>query len=129
METEFLDVEMGDGEGLPDLRQRLAACLGADQMAALDAPEEMRDVVLVRVDAPPGTLTRGQTGTASMVTDRREDVIVLPSDAVQTYVNRRFVFVLEDELRVERSVEVGLSTSTQVEIVDGLSVGETVVLR
>ncbi|MDD9985075.1 MAG: efflux RND transporter periplasmic adaptor subunit [Spirochaetaceae bacterium] len=97
--------------------------------APLDAPDEMRDVVLVRVDAPPEALTRGQTGTASMVTDRREDVIVLPSDAVQTYVNRRFVFVLEDDLRIERSVEVGLSTSTQVEIVDGLSVGETVVLR
>ncbi len=97
--------------------------------APLDAPEEMRDVVLVRVEAPPEALTRGQTGTASMVTDRREDVIVLPSDAVQTYVNRRFVFVLEDDLRIERSVEVGLSTSTQVEIVDGLAVGEVVVLR
>ena len=39
VEIEFLDVEMGDGGGLPDLRQRLAACLGSDQMAALDAPE------------------------------------------------------------------------------------------
>ena len=97
--------------------------------APLDAPDEMRDVVLVRVDAPPEALTRGQTGSASMVTDRRENVIVLPSDAVQTYVNRRFVFVLEDDLRVERTVEVGLSTSTQVEIVEGLSVGEQVVLR
>ena len=97
--------------------------------APLDAPEETRDVVLVRVEAPPEALTRGQTGTASMVTNRRENVIVLPSDAVQTYVNRKFVFVLEDELRTERSVEVGLSTSTQVEIVDGLQVGEEVVLR
>ena len=95
----------------------------------LDAPEEMRDVVLIRVDAPPEALTRGQTGTASMVADRREDVIVLPADAVQTYVNRKFVFVLEDELRTERTVEVGLSTPTQVEIVDGLRVGEQVVLR
>lgn len=95
----------------------------------IDAPEEMRDVVLIRVDAPPEALTRGQTGTASMVADRREDVIVLPADAVQTYVNRKFVFVLEDELRTERTVEVGLSTPTQVEIVDGLRVGEQVVLR
>lgn len=39
VETEFLDVEMGDGAGLRDLRQRLAANLGADRMAALDAPE------------------------------------------------------------------------------------------
>lgn len=95
----------------------------------LDAPEEMRDVVLIRVDAPAEALTRGQTGTASMVADRRQDVIVLPADAVQTYVNRKFVFVLEDELRTERTVEVGLSTPTQVEIVDGLRVGEQVVLR
>lgn len=95
----------------------------------IDAPEEMRDVVLVRVDAPPEALQRGQTGTASMVADRREQVIVLPADAVQTYVNRKFVFVLEDGLRTERTVEVGLSTSTQVEIVDGLRVGEQVVLR
>ena len=97
--------------------------------APLDAPDEIRDVVLVRVDAPREELTRGLTGTASMVTDRRENVIVLPADAVQTYVNRRFVFVLEDDLRTERTVEVGLATSTKVEIIDGLQVGEEVVLR
>ncbi len=39
VETEFLDVEIGDGAGLRDLRQGLAARLGADQMAALDAAE------------------------------------------------------------------------------------------
>ena len=97
--------------------------------APLDAPKELRDTVLIRVDTPPESLTRGQTGTASLVTDRRENVIILPSNAVQTYVNRRFVFVLEDGLRIERPVEVGLSTSTRIEIVDGLSVGEEVVLR
>ena len=39
VETEFLDIEIGDGAGLRDLRQGLAARLGADQMAALDAAE------------------------------------------------------------------------------------------
>ena len=39
VETEFLDVEIGEGAGLRDLRQGLAARLGADQMAALYAPE------------------------------------------------------------------------------------------
>ena len=97
--------------------------------AAPDAPEEMRELVLIRVDAALEVLTRGQTGTASMVADRRENVIVLPADAVQTYVNRKFVFVLEDGLRTERTVETGLSTSTRVEIVEGLRAGEQVVLR
>ncbi len=39
VETEFLDLEIGDGGGLRELRQGLAARLGADQMAALDAAE------------------------------------------------------------------------------------------
>lgn len=39
VETEFLDIEMEDGGGLRDLRQRLATCLDAKQMAALDARE------------------------------------------------------------------------------------------
>ena len=37
VEVDVLDVEMGDGAGLRDLRKGLAARLGADQMAALDA--------------------------------------------------------------------------------------------
>ena len=39
VETDFLDVDVGDGAGLRDLRQGLAARLGADRMAALDAAE------------------------------------------------------------------------------------------
>ena len=39
VETEFLDIDIGDGAGLRDLRQGLAARLGADQMAALDSAE------------------------------------------------------------------------------------------
>ena len=39
VKTEFLDIEMDDGAGLRDLREGLAAMLGADQMVALDAPD------------------------------------------------------------------------------------------
>lgn len=39
VETEFLDIELGGGAGLRDLRQCLRAHLGPERMAALDAPE------------------------------------------------------------------------------------------
>lgn len=97
--------------------------------APSDLPAEVRNLVLISVDAPPESLSRGQMGTALMVADSREDVIVLPADAVHSYMNRKFVFVIEDGLRVERTVETGLSTMTRVEIIDGLDVGEQVVLR
>ena len=37
--TDVLDIDMGDGGSLCDLRRNLAARLGEDQMAALDAAD------------------------------------------------------------------------------------------
>lgn len=94
-----------------------------------DITKQDRKIVLIRVDAPIDTLSSGWSGTATMITDRRDDVIVLPTNAMKAYLNRTYVFVLEDGLPVERNVATGLTTATRVEITDGLKPGEIVVLR
>ena len=94
-----------------------------------DADERLRDLVLIRVDAPAGAMRAGQSARIILSVDRREDAVVVPADAVHHYLERRFVYVLEDGLRAERTVEVGLTTATKVEVIDGLSPGEEVVLR
>ncbi|MFW5684405.1 MAG: efflux transporter periplasmic adaptor subunit, partial [Spirochaetota bacterium] len=66
---------------------------------------------------------------AYLVLAEREDVLVLPKRAVQRYATRRYVHVLVNGVRVERDVEIGLETATEVEIVRGLEEGEEVVLR
>jgi macrolide-specific efflux system membrane fusion protein len=94
-----------------------------------DAPEDMRDLILIRVGAPLDAFRRGQTATVTLVAERREDVLVLPLDVVQSYANRRFVFILENGLRTDRTIETGMTTATHVEVVAGLQVGEQVVIR
>ena len=94
-----------------------------------DAPEEMRELILMRVDDLPDEVEKGDTATVVLIRSRREEVIVLPRNLVQTYLGRRFVYVLKDGLREERNVEIGIQTPTQVEVAGGLEVGEEVVVR
>ena len=94
-----------------------------------DAPDEMRELILIRVDGLPDEVEKGDTASVVLIRARREDVIVLPRNLVQTYLGRRFVYVLKDGLREERNVEIGIQTPTQVEVADGLEPGEEVVVR
>ncbi|TVQ22395.1 MAG: hypothetical protein EA382_12105 [Spirochaetaceae bacterium] len=100
-----------------------------ERSVPFDQREEFRETVHIAVPGIAGDVRLGQTGTARMVLARREDVLVVPARAVQRFSTRRFVNVLADGVRVERDVEVGLETPTDVEIVGGLEEGEQIVLR
>ncbi len=95
-----------------------------------DQREEYEDTVQILIDQPLSENVRiGSTGTAELILAEREDVLVLPKRAVQRYAVRRYVHVLVNGVRVERDIEIGLETATEVEIVQGLEEGEEVVLR
>ena len=94
-----------------------------------DQLEQYRDTVRIRVHGTIPDLRVGTSAVAQLVLAERENVLVLPTRAVQRYATRRYVHVLADGVRVERDVEVGLETATEVEIVRGLDEGEEVVLR
>ena len=97
--------------------------------APRDVSEEMRELVLIKVFELPDTVQRGDAATVRLVLERKQNVIVVPRNLVQTYLGRRFVYVLEDGLRQERNVGVGIQTSTRTEITEGLEEGEILVVR
>jgi multidrug efflux pump subunit AcrA (membrane-fusion protein) len=71
----------------------------------------------------------GMTANGSVVLERREDVLLVPVQAITTVEGRSTVEVLEsDGSIVEVEVTVGLSSGTRTEIVSGLSEGQAVVL-
>jgi multidrug efflux pump subunit AcrA (membrane-fusion protein) len=55
-------------------------------------------------------------------------VMVLPSAAVYNEDGRRFVYLYEDGIMKKRYVTVGMSSVDSVQILDGLAVGQKVVL-
>jgi HlyD family secretion protein len=76
----------------------------------------------------PKDLLAGMTANVAIICDRRDDVLFVPVEAVQTVRGRSVVRVL-DASGKSSSVEVqtGLSNDLYTEIVSGLSEGQTVV--
>lgn len=58
----------------------------------------------------------------------RSDVVVVPSDAVKTVGQRKFVNLLVDGVKVEQDVETGIVDGKNTEIVGGLIGGEEVII-
>ncbi len=90
--------------------------------------------VTVAIDSATDNLMPGMTATATIVADRRTDVLSVPAGALRAEEGRTLVDVVTtapDGTRTldPREVEVGLRVGAQVEIVSGLSAGEEVVVR
>ena len=73
-------------------------------------------------------VSQGASAKVTAVLDTREDVIVVNTSYVNNYLGRKYVNVLIDGLKVERDVELGLETATQVEILSGLEEGELLII-
>lgn len=70
----------------------------------------------------------GQYSSVRLRLGEQRDVLVVPTEAVQAGQQGQFVFVVKPNMTVEvRQVTTGQATEDKVEILRGLSVGETVV--
>lgn len=89
--------------------------------------------VTVEIDPAGAALKPGMTASATIIADRRENVISVPAAAVRTVNGQSMVSVVVGEGRErrieDRPVEIGLRTGERVEIRSGLAEGEQVVIR
>jgi multidrug efflux pump subunit AcrA (membrane-fusion protein) len=64
---------------------------------------------------------------ASIITETKSGVILVPTSAVQTQNGQSTVRVMRNNQEETVAVETGLSSGTQIEIVSGLHEGDTIV--
>ncbi len=111
-------------------KKAYAATVVANGTTLYDDPDKtMREAaVLAFADGLPEGAGLGISLRGAFVSDHREGVLVLPRSAVHMQSGRRYVDLLLDGVRTERDVEVGLTTSTECEIVEGVSEGDLVIV-
>ena len=81
------------------------------------------------VDNGDELLRPGMFIQATIVTDRHQDVAVVPRDAVTERAGRDVVFVIDGQRARRQEVSLGLGNDDWIEVVDGVSPGERVVIR
>ncbi|MDD3244279.1 MAG: efflux RND transporter periplasmic adaptor subunit [Eubacteriales bacterium] len=107
---------------------------GSITSAPFDRPQEVpsnqKGTVFVGCGADlMAVLQPGDEVKVKAVLESRTDVLAVPRNVILTSGTRRFVQIVEDGLKVERDVKVGLETSTYSEILEGLSEGDMVIVH
>lgn len=103
-------------------------------VVAIDPAETLRDGVStyrVRLAfaSPDERIRSGMTANIVITTDEREGVLAVPQGIVERKDGQSFIPVLEGGKRTLRQVTTGLVSSLgEIEILSGLSAGETVIL-
>lgn len=92
--------------------------------------DTLEKYLLVDIEPFPEGLSLGTPLSVVIVTNRKENAVVIPSAALRTHAGRNYVQVVdEDGSKREVDVEVGQQTPTLVEIINGLTPGQKVVGR
>ncbi len=71
----------------------------------------------------------GMSVSAAIITDIKQDVLLVPNSAVKSEGDTQYVEVMAESVPQQRSVKTGLSNDTTTEIISGLEEGEQVVTQ
>lgn len=76
-----------------------------------------------------GLIKGGMYGEVQLITDRKEDVIIIPQFAILDYEQKKVVYVVEDDKAKMKEIKVGLTLGERAEILAGLTEGEALVVK
>ena len=82
----------------------------------------------ITLQNPDTELRDGMSANADIITDRRENVLLIPNRAIQGSLKNPYVEVVTDDKTEQRNIILGLSDGAYTEILSGLEEGEVVVL-
>jgi RND family efflux transporter MFP subunit len=83
------------------------------------------EITLEKVDSDIKT---GMHAKVEIVTESREDAIVIPSQAVLIRNNREIVYLVQDDKAVVVEIKTGLDNGSIIEVVSGINEGDEVVV-
>lgn len=81
----------------------------------------------IHINNPDENICIGATAKVSMTAAQSDNVLVIPTEAVNASTDGDFVFVIKDSTVHKKAVELGNASTSEVEIISGLEEGDYVV--
>ena len=104
-----------------------AGALGTD---TADIESADSDKVYFRLKLPDPSLASGVRGTIEYITERKQDVLLVPQKGIIETEDGYYVYMEEEGgLRAMKQVGVGLIADGNAEITDGLTEGESIIIE
>ena len=84
--------------------------------------------VVIKLDTETPEILPNMAATANIILETKDNVLLVPSSAIQRQGDQNVVRVMKGKKEQTVSVEIGLTSDTQTEILSGLSEGDEVVV-
>lgn len=97
--------------------------------APFDLDENIKRSVLIDVKGLPSGVKLGDSARIGLLLDKKEDVVIIPRSLLHGFMGQKTVYILEDGIKIDRNVQVGIETPTEVEIIKGLEEGEEIIIN
>ncbi len=82
----------------------------------------------ISIDSPSDSIILGTEANTRIHTDKADDTLVVPYEYIGADADGDFVYMIDDSgLLYRQDVTIGLSTSTDAQITDGLNAGDVIV--
>jgi RND family efflux transporter MFP subunit len=91
--------------------------------------ETNKSHLIIGVDDLPAESVLGTFADIVITLEKKLNTLIIPNNAISTYLGRNYVHILDGEIRKEIDVEKGISTNNEVEITKGLSEGQKVIVN
>ena len=83
--------------------------------------------ITILINSAPDSVRPGSFVDVKLVTQRHDNALLIPKKALVEEAGEKYVFLLNKDLVVRRSVQVGFTDDTNAEILTGIGDGNTVV--
>jgi len=83
---------------------------------------------IIQLDSSSDLILPNMTATANIIIDQKENVLLVPSSAVSGQGEESFVRIRVNGKEQPATVQTGLTSDTQTEIISGLSEGDEVII-
>lgn len=100
---------------------------GVDKIAVPNAKGVPVIGARIHIEDPDENICIGASAKIKMTVAEAKNVVVIPTEAVNASTDGDFVYVIENGIVKEKPVTLGISSSTETEIREGLDVGDIVI--
>lgn len=100
-----------------------------DSLSLAADPRTGKYQLKVYIENDDHLIKAGMFAKVTVASETKEDVLVVPADAVVFRSGRHVVYVIEDNAVQEREVITGLENGKQIEIVSGLNEGDILIVK
>ena len=127
-EREFRQIAAGQPVYIEvDALTEVSVVASVTRVSPIIDPETGTFKITIELDGTAEGIKPGMFGRMNIVYDKHENTLQVPRSAIIETASDKFVFVVENEIGIRKTVETGFSGNGMVEIIAGLGDGENVI--